>query len=89
MKSEGLITHKIPAKKKITLGDLAIMLKRQFDFMEEKMATKDGIKYLDSRIDNVDRRLDSIERRFNVIEDVVLNDHRLRIQALEKEIGIW
>jgi len=76
-------------KKTTTLDDLAVMLKRQFDFLEEKMATKDDIKYLGSRIDKLELRFDVFERRFNVIDDIVLNDHRLRIHALEKEAGFW
>lgn len=76
-------------KKKTTLDDLAGMLKRQFDFLEEKMATKDDIKYLGSRIDKLELRFETFERRFNVIDDIVLNDHRLRIIALEKESGLW
>ena len=79
-------------KRKITLDELAAMLKRQFDSIDERfnslegkmatMATKDDIKYLSSRIDRIDQRLEKIE-------DIVLNDHRLRIVALEKETGLW
>lgn len=85
MKSEKAVTNKTVIKKRITLDDLAAMLKRQFDS-------------IDARFDNMDEKMETVatkddirrlELRFEKIEDIVLNDHRLRIQALEKEIGIW
>ena len=68
-------------KKKITLDDLAAMLKRQFDFVDDKfkeMATKEDIKKIEIRLDH----------RIGIIEKIVLGDHRPRIRRIEKEIGI-
>ncbi len=63
-------------KKKMTIDDLAAMLKRQFDFV-------------DKRFDAIDERFARLELRFEKIDEIVLQDHRPRIYALEKEAGFW
>ena len=71
----------ITKKKKITLEDLAAMLKRQFDFIDDKfkgIATKEDVEEI--KIET--------NRRIAMIEEIVLGDHRPRIRMLEKELGI-
>jgi hypothetical protein len=93
-------------KKNITLDDLALMLKRQFDSIDLRFASVDArFASVDARFDLIDARLekmatkedlksitDRLDRRIEAIEDIILNDHRLRIKNLEKEVGktgIW
>jgi cob(I)alamin adenosyltransferase len=63
------------------IDDLAAMTKRQFDYIEEKMATKNDIKELDAHIGRYERSLQPME-------EIVLKDHRVRIRTLEKATGI-
>jgi len=61
--------------KKITLEDLARIV--QDNFIEFK-------SYVDGRFNAVDERLDNIETRLDRIEQIILIDHRDRIERLEE-----
>jgi len=74
-------------KKKMTLDDLAAMMKRQFDFMEEKFDAR--FDSIDERFKSMEEKMDGLGQRFDKIDEIVLQDHRPRIYALEKEVGFW
>lgn len=56
-----------------------LWLKKGFDDVLERMATKDDIKRLESRLDTIEDRLETIEK-------LVLANHKNRIEKLEAEI---
>jgi len=60
-------------KKNVTIGDLAIMVKK-------------GFEGVDLRFDSVDERLDSIGERLEKTEKLVLEDHDRRIEKLEAKM---
>jgi len=59
-------------KKKITIEDLARMVKRGFDETAKR--------------NEVNLRFDKIEERLEKIEKLILADHRRRIEKLEVEV---
>ena len=61
--------------KKLTMEDLAIKIEKGFEGQ-------------DKRFSQINQRLDKIDKRLYHIENVLLTDHRLRIERLEKKIGI-
>ena len=61
--------------KKLTMEDLALKIEKGFEGQ-------------DKRFSKINRRLDRIDKRLYHIENVLLTDHRLRIERLEKKIGI-
>jgi len=80
------------AKKNITIDELAVMVQKGF----VDTATKNDIKDINKRFEQVDKRLDGIEstmvtktemnRRFDGLEDRVLASHQKRIEKLEAEV---
>ena len=58
------------AKKKVTIDDLAGMVKRGFDAV-------------DARFDAVDARFDKIEERLDRIENLILKRHEGEIEQLK------
>jgi archaellum component FlaC len=86
-------------KKKLTLEDLAGMVKTGFDHLQEQIAdlqnsTNERFERVDHRLDQVEHRLGSVEQRLGNVErrlDVFsdeIGEHRRRIQRLEKETGV-
>lgn len=65
--------------KKMTIEDLAVMVKRGFD----ETAKKEGV---DKRFDEVDERFDKIDKRLDHIENLILRDHVQRIERLEDTV---
>jgi archaellum component FlaC len=63
------------AKKSVTIDDLAVMVQKGF----ADVATKSDIKVLTERFDLVDKRFDKIE-------NLILVDHKKRIERLEEEV---
>mgnify|MGYP001573726690 CR=1 FL=1 len=65
------------AKKMITIDDLAVMVKRGFDEVTDKMAKKI----------EVDRQFFEVNERFDRIEKLILVDHKRRIERLFGRTG--
>ena len=64
------------AKKRITIEDLAAMVKHGFDDVTSKMAKKA----------EVDRQFEEVNERLDRIEKLILADHKRRIERLEGEM---
>ncbi|MBU4275039.1 hypothetical protein KKE19_04490 [Patescibacteria group bacterium] len=62
-------------KKNITIDDLAIMVQKGFD----KTSTKEQVEKLEYRIDKVEKSLE-------VIQNLIIEGHRKRIERLETEV---
>jgi archaellum component FlaC len=79
-------------KKKTTLNDLALMVKRGFDAVDERFNAVDKrFDGVDSRLDNVEGRLDRVESRIISVENRLdyfadhLGDHRRRLEKIEEK----
>ena len=64
------------AKKNVTIDDLAVMVQKGFNDIGTKMALKG----------EVNARFDAMDKRFDKIENLILDNHRKRIEKLEAEI---
>ena len=80
-------------KKNVTIDDLAVMVQKGFDGVDEKFERVDKrFEQVDKRFDGIDKRLDGMvtkaemNRRFDGLEDRVLAGHQKRIEKLEAEI---
>ncbi len=74
-------TSDIMRKKKITLEDLALMVARGFDEVNSKiaeLATKVELQKVEERL----------TKRIDHIENLLLTDHRNRIERLEDRIRV-
>lgn len=80
-----------------TIEELTVMIKRGFDASAtktdlEKLATKTDLaavrREVIDRLDTIDKRLDQIDRSLDRIENVVIEDHLHRIQAIEHALGL-
>lgn len=60
------------AKKNITIDDLAVMVQKGFEETSKK--------------EEVNKRFDVVEKRLDKIEKLILNDHRERIENLERAV---
>ncbi len=85
------------AKKKMTIDDLAIMVKREFDHANETMADKASVKQgfveANQKLDHMSARLGSVERdvaeiRKHFVYRDEFEDALSRIRLLEKKLGI-
>ena len=65
--------------KKMTIEDLAIMVKRGFD----ETATE---ALVNKRFEAVDERFDGIDKRLDRIENLLLRDHLNRIESLKDTV---
>lgn len=65
--------------KKMTIDDLAGMVKRGFD---ETAKETD----VNKRFDDVDERFDKMDKRLDRIENLILRDHVQRIERLEDTV---
>jgi hypothetical protein len=61
-------------EKKITIDDLAVMIKKGFDETAKQT--------------DVDKRFDKIETRLDRIEETLLKNHEARIKRLEDALAI-
>ena len=68
-------------KKKITIEDLAGMVKRGFDDTHVYMDKR--FEAVDRRFEAVDRRFDDMDRRFDRIENMILKRHEEEIEHLK------
>ncbi len=77
-------------KKKITIEDLARMVKRGFDETAKKEEVdkrfSEVVTEMKGRFDGVGRRFDAIDDRLDRIEKLILADHKKRIEKLELEV---
>lgn len=64
------------AKKHITIEQLATMVKRGFDDVTQNMARKG----------DVNRQFGEVREHLERIEDLILKDHKHRIERLEREM---
>ncbi|MCX6720524.1 MAG: hypothetical protein NTW11_01855 [Candidatus Staskawiczbacteria bacterium] len=60
------------AKKNITIDDLAVMVQKGFAETAKKA--------------DMDLRFDEVDKRFDKIENLILADHKKRIERLESEV---
>lgn len=60
-------------KKNITIDDLAVIVQK-------------GFNGVDKRFDSVDKRFDLVDKRFDKIENLIIADHKKRIEKLEAGI---
>ena len=67
----------------IPLDDLAAMCMREFTFIRETMATKEEMNF---RFEKLERRIDMMDTRLDNISEIVLEDHKPRIRALEMQV---
>ena len=65
--------------KKMTIDDLAAMVKRGFDDTAKETV-------VDKRFYEVDKRFDEVDKRFDRIENILLRDHLNRIERLEDTV---
>jgi hypothetical protein len=70
---------KIKTNKKITLDDLAIMVKNGFDETAKKSD-------MEARFEQVNQRLDGIDKRLDIIENINLMGQYRRIEVLEDKM---
>lgn len=71
--------------KKITIEDLAGMVKRGFDDTHAYIDKRfdDTHAYMNKRFEVVDRRFDDMDRRFDRIENLILKRHEEEIEHLK------
>ncbi len=77
------------ANKKITIDNLAIMMKKGFDDTATKIQVsglEKRVDGLEGRFDGVEKRLDKIDARLERIEGTILKHHASQIESLEKRI---
>jgi DNA anti-recombination protein RmuC len=67
---------------KSDLDDLAIMVKNNFDRVEE------WFEKIDEGFEQVDAQFDAMDKRFDRIENVSVGNHERRIENLEDDIRI-
>ena len=71
-------------KKKITIEDLAGMVKRGFDAVDKKFDAVDKrFDKIDTRFEKVDARFDDMDARFDRIENLILKRHEEEIEELK------
>ena len=63
----------------ITIGDLAVMVKKGFD----ETAKKEDV---DVRFNNIDERLDKLESNVEEIRNLILASHKRKIEKIESEL---
>ncbi|MFZ3054942.1 MAG: hypothetical protein WA091_03105 [Minisyncoccales bacterium] len=66
-------------KKDVTIDDLAMMVQKGFIETAKKSE-------MDQRFNDVDERLDKMDKRFDRIENLILADHKERIEKLEMQV---
>jgi hypothetical protein len=66
-----------------TIDDLAAMCMREFTRIHETMATKGE---LNSWVEKMEKKMDLMGIRLDNISEIVLEDHKPRIRALEMQV---
>jgi tetrahydromethanopterin S-methyltransferase subunit G len=85
---------------RITLEDLALMVKKGFDEVYKVMnkrfdevdkrfeAVEKRLDAIELHLDTMDKRLDHIEAKLESIDSVVFKDHAVRIRRVERKLAI-
>lgn len=74
---------------KITLEDLALMVKKGFDSVDKRFDdVYKRFDEIDKRFDDMDKRFDRLEAKFDNLENTVYKDHGPRIRHIEKKLII-
>lgn len=73
-------------KKSITIDDLARMVQIGFNETAKQKDMDKRFKSVDEHFKLVDERFDSVEERLARIENILILDHRRRIERLEGEM---
>ena len=64
-------------KKDITINDLAVMVQKGFSGVDKRF---------DAMHNEMDKRFDLVDKRFDKVENLILENHRKRIEKMEAEI---
>ncbi len=78
------------AKKKMTIDDLAVMVKKGFDHVTNTMADKESVN---KRFDEVDKRFDEVDKRFIDVDKRFIGiEHKLdhmsaRLGSVERDVA--
>lgn len=67
-------------KKNITIDDLTMMVQKGFVGNDKRFDE------MDIRFDGIDARLDKVEKRLDKIEELILANHKERIEKLEMQV---
>ncbi|MFZ3054941.1 MAG: hypothetical protein WA091_03100 [Minisyncoccales bacterium] len=67
-------------KKEVTIDDLALMVRKGFQSVDKRFDE------VDKKFDLVDKRFDRMDKRFDRIENLILADHKERIEKLEMQV---
>lgn len=79
--------HMADINGEISLEALARMIKVGFDDVDKQFQGIDGrLDKIDDCLDSIDGRLDKIDGRLDKIENLILTDHRHRLEYLELEV---
>ena len=74
---------------RITLEDLALMVKKGFDSVDRRFSAMDKrFDAMDDRFDAMDKRFDRLESKFDNLEKIVVKDHASRLVRLERKTEI-
>lgn len=68
-------------EKNVTNEDLAIMVKKGFDVVDERFDK------VDKRFDTVDDKFSEVNHRLDNIEHLIAEEHRIRIERLEENVN--
>lgn len=92
--------NKTMARKKVTIEDLAVMVKKGFDQTANRDEVNKRFEQVDKHFVSIERRLDHVDARLSYVErDVAeirkhfvyrdeFEDALARIRLLEKKVGI-
>lgn len=73
--------------KKITIEDLAGMVKRGFDDVDHRLDAMDTrFDHIDNRLNGIDHRLDAMDTRLDRIENLLLKKHDQEIEQLKVRV---
>jgi len=68
--------------KDMTINELAVMINKSFD----KVATKEQMGDLESKVDGIKFKMDKVEKDVSEIKILVKDDQRKRIERLETRV---
>jgi hypothetical protein len=73
-------------KKNVTIDDLAVMVSKGFSGVDKRFESMDKrFDLVDKRFESMDKRFESMDKRFDKIENLILENHKRRIEKLEAE----
>ena len=74
----------------MTLDKLAGMVAKGFESIEQRMATKDDLKVIEFKVDNLDRKIDKVDLRVDQVYEILDRGEKdflglqKRVQVLER-----